>query len=65
MEQKTISLDIQNCHLAKLYKDLGEHWNEKGIADFADLHIIRAGGRVAPQLNKVSAGIDPIHIYPA
>ena len=30
MEQKTISLDIQNSHLGKMYNDLGEHWNEKG-----------------------------------
>lgn len=33
--QKTISEDIQNSHLGKMYKDLGEHWNEKGISELA------------------------------
>jgi hypothetical protein len=26
---------MQNSHLGKLHKDLGEHWNEKGLAETA------------------------------
>jgi len=47
--------------LAKIDTILGEHWNEKGIADFADLHIGRAGGIVpGNRINTNRATLDTL-----
>jgi len=35
VDQRTISLDTKNCHLAKIGKDLGPEWNDKGLAEWA------------------------------
>jgi hypothetical protein len=37
VDQRTISLDTKNCHLAKIGNDLGPDWNEHGIAEVAEI----------------------------
>lgn len=32
-----VSHDIKNSHLGKINRDLGEHWNEKGLAEIAPI----------------------------
>ena len=33
--------DINNCNLAKIYTDLGEHWNEQGVAVICKTAILQ------------------------
>ncbi len=36
VSQDTISVDIQNSQLGKMYETLGESWNDKGVAEVAN-----------------------------
>ena len=36
VSRPTISDDVRNCNLAKIDTDLGENWNEEGIAEWAN-----------------------------
>jgi hypothetical protein len=35
VDRSLISGDVKNSHLGKIHETLGEHWNEKGIAELA------------------------------
>jgi DNA modification methylase len=35
-DRSSISLDVKNSHLGKIHETLGEHWNDKGIAEVAN-----------------------------
>ncbi len=34
-DQSQVSLDMKDCHLAKIHQDLGEQWNDKGGTEWA------------------------------
>ena len=36
VDRSLVSLDVNNSHLGKIHETLGEHWNEKGIAEVAN-----------------------------
>jgi len=35
VDRSLVSLDVKNCHLAKIHTDLGPDWNEKGLEEWA------------------------------
>ena len=47
---------MQNCHLAKLHTDLGDDWNDRGVADWAN----RTGTRLTDAMAAVPGGGDNI-----
>lgn len=34
VDRSSITKEVKNCHLAKIHTDLGDDWNEKGIAEW-------------------------------
>ena len=33
VDQGLVSKDMKNSHLGKIHKELGPHWNDKGLAE--------------------------------
>ncbi len=53
--QKTVSDDVsKNCNLAKITQDLGEQWNEQGVAEWAN----RVGVSLTDAMAAAMKGMD-------
>ena len=56
VSQDTVSLDMKNCHLAKIHNDLGANWSDQHIADWCRRSGIASFVEACPQRQNGSFG---------
>ena len=40
VERSSVSLDVKNSEIGKIHASLGKHWNDKGVAEWANHRLV-------------------------